>query len=105
VTWSVDGKVASGSGDKTIKIWNTNTGQCVSTLTGHSSAVRAVSWSPDGSMLASGSDDYTIKLWDTQKGKQESHVSECPLRGLESRAFISMKDLDFGFGSHFDEME
>jgi WD40 repeat protein len=37
VIWSPDGKnIASGSHDKTIKVWNTQTGQCVSTLTGHS---------------------------------------------------------------------
>ena len=37
VAWTRDGKnIASGSWDKTIKIWNAQTGQCVSTLTGHS---------------------------------------------------------------------
>jgi len=30
VPWGFDGTIASGSQDKTIKIWNTNTGQCVS---------------------------------------------------------------------------
>ncbi len=36
VAWTRDGKnIASGSNDKTIKIWNAQTGQCVSTLTGH----------------------------------------------------------------------
>ena len=37
VAWSPDGNcMASGSDDKTIKVWNTKTGQCQSTLTGHS---------------------------------------------------------------------
>ena len=37
VAWSPDGtKLASGSEDKTVKIWNAKTGQCVSTLTGYS---------------------------------------------------------------------
>ncbi len=37
VAYSPDGKnIASGSLDKTIKVWNAQTGQCVSTLSGHS---------------------------------------------------------------------
>ena len=75
VAWSAGGKLASASSDKTIKIWNAKTGQCVSTLSAHSSPVRDVSWSPDGTMLASGSDDETIKLWDAQSGKVNSTLT------------------------------
>ncbi len=46
VVWSPDGKnIASGSDDKTIKVWNAQTGQCVSTLSGHSRYMTAVSYS------------------------------------------------------------
>ena len=76
VSFSPDGKqVASGSYDNSVKIWETSTGTCVSTLSGHSDYVRAVSWSPDGTMLASGSNDKTIKLWDAQSGKVNSTLS------------------------------
>ena len=44
-------------------------------VTGHSSAVRAVTWNPDGSMIASGSEDNTIKLWDAQSGKENSNLT------------------------------
>ena len=44
VAWSPDSKkIASGSNDKTIKVWNAQTGQCASTLIGHSGYVTAVS--------------------------------------------------------------
>ena len=40
VAWSPDGaKLASGSRDKTIKVWNAKTGKCEFTLSGHSGYV------------------------------------------------------------------
>jgi WD40 repeat protein len=44
-------------------VWNLATGKVISTLTGHNSWVRSVSFSPDGKTLASGSHDKTIKVW------------------------------------------
>jgi WD40 repeat protein len=35
VSWSIDGLLASGSGDKTVMIWNPSTGQFLKTLEGH----------------------------------------------------------------------
>jgi WD40 repeat protein len=64
VVYSPDGtKIASGSADETLKIWNAQTGQCVSTLNGHSNSVESVAWNNDGSKLASGSWDKTVRIW------------------------------------------
>ncbi|MDH6101696.1 hypothetical protein NWP18_04280 [Chrysosporum ovalisporum ANA283AFssAo] len=64
VAYSNDGQtLASGSWDKTIKIWNVNTGQLLQTLSGHSDWVWSVAYSSDGQTLASGSGDNTIKIW------------------------------------------
>ena len=64
VAYSPDGtKIISGSFDKTIKIWDANTGECLETLEGHSGSVKSVSYSPDGKNIISGSDDKTIKIW------------------------------------------
>ena len=62
-----EGKLASGSDDKTIKIWNTETGNCERTLRGHSDSVRSLAFLGEG-RLASGSDDNTIKIWTIETG-------------------------------------
>lgn len=55
--------LASGSLDKTVKIWNLGDGELLHTLSGHSDAVRTVTISSSGQLLASGSVDRTIKIW------------------------------------------
>ena len=64
VAYSPNGQtLASGSWDKTIKLWNVKTGNLLQTLEGHYILVYSVAYSPDGQTLASGSSDDTIKIW------------------------------------------
>ena len=71
ITFSPDGRtLASGSHDKTIKLWDVHSQREIATLTGHSDIVISVAFSPDGRTLASGSSDNTIKLWDVHSQRE-----------------------------------
>ncbi|KAH9844396.1 putative Mitochondrial presequence protease [Teratosphaeria destructans] len=61
-------RLATGSGDKTARIWDCDTGTPKYTLKGHTGWVLVVSWSPDDGMLATGSMDNTARLWDPARG-------------------------------------
>ncbi|WP_413163680.1 AAA family ATPase [Capilliphycus salinus ALCB114379] len=64
VSFSPNGSIlASASGDRTVKLWNVQTGKEIGTLKGHNSDVLGVSFSPDGQTIASSSRDRTVKLW------------------------------------------
>ena len=71
VTFSPDGTtIASGSSDKTVRLWDAETGKNIIILEGHTGRVNSVMFSPDGTKLVSGSrKDGTVRLWAVQTGK------------------------------------
>ncbi|MGL4377857.1 MAG: CHAT domain-containing protein [Microcoleaceae cyanobacterium] len=85
VTISPKGNImASGSLDKTIKLWNLQTGELLHTLTGHSTAIISLAFSPDGNTLASASNmellnGGTIKLWNVNTGNLIETLGSSPI--------------------------
>ncbi len=63
--------IISGSQDQSIKIWSTDSGDCLQTLTGHKEEVECLAVSEENKFFVSGSDDETIKIWDL------SDLSDC----------------------------
>lgn len=60
--------LATAATDKSIKLWDITTYQCLCTLNGHEAPVSDIAFSPNGEFLVSGSLDKTIKFWDTMTG-------------------------------------
>lgn len=73
-------KVASGSRDGCLRIWDVGSEEPPRVLKGHETRVSSVALSHDGSMILSGSKDATVRLWNAEKfgtsGLPEGTVAE-----------------------------
>lgn len=67
-------------GEVKVKVWDSKTGQEMSSFKGHTGMVSSVSWSPDSARLASASADKTVKIWDVRTGQEaltlQSHTAQ-----------------------------
>jgi WD40 repeat protein len=81
VAFSSDGKLlASGSTDRTIKLWDVASGQHKASLQGPTGAVHSVAFSSDGKLLASGSGEFgkpgEIKLWGVTIAREQANAAK-----------------------------
>jgi WD40 repeat protein len=77
VALSPDGKtLAAGGSDKTVRLWNVNTGAERKPFEGHEGPVTCVAFSPDGKLLASGSQDKSVIVWMVKDGTEVTRFKE-----------------------------
>jgi len=74
-----DGRLASGSADTTIKIWNLRTGQLVTTLIKHHGEVSVLAALPDGRLASGDKDEDTIIIWNLTTGQAETTLKGADL--------------------------
>lgn len=65
-------EVASGSGDRILKIWNIKTGECAMSLIGHQKGIACVQY--DGKTVVSGSSDMTVRVFNRRTGAETAQL-------------------------------
>ncbi|OCK79913.1 WD40 repeat-like protein, partial [Lepidopterella palustris CBS 459.81] len=96
VVLSPDGsRLASGSYNNSVRVWNVSTGKVEQTLRGHSDSILSVAFSPDGSRLVSGSSDNTVRVWNVVIGQVEQTLrghSDLVLSVADSHSFYTVNN-------------
>jgi WD40 repeat protein len=68
VEWSADQRfILSASHDRTVRIWEVATGQCVRVLAGHTHAVVNAAWCPDQRHVVSCDERACLRVWDLEE--------------------------------------
>lgn len=84
VAVSPDGlRVAGGSDDFSIHLWDVNTGELQTAMSGHGAWVYCLSWSPNSCIIASASRDRSVRLWDVTTAESLQHSLELHARGCD----------------------
>jgi len=104
VAFSPDGKfVLTGSEDRTVKQWITETGELVSTLSGHAQPITAVAYSTDGAeVLIAG--NASAKLWSLNSQKIQSIQPQYYINDAALSSVASGTQILLGGGNYQAEL-
>jgi WD40 repeat protein len=101
LAFSPDGKrAASASVDRTIRIWEVESGKQLGILEGHTDTVVSIAFTKDGLRLFSASRDKTVRLWEVETGKDLRQFGE---RNEELRQVAVSPDGRFGLTAEYDQ--
>jgi WD40 repeat protein len=91
LAFSVDGKVLVSAGqDKTIMVWDPESGKLLRTLSGHSEPILAVAFAPREAVLATASRDGTVRVWNADNGRERAQGKHD--RPVNSVAFCPVEE-------------
>jgi WD40 repeat protein len=68
-------RLASGSHDRTVKVWDAADGNLIYSLPAQEASVYAVAFSPDGKRLATAGENQPVQLWNAADGKRLSALA------------------------------
>lgn len=88
-------RLASGSYDTNVKLWDLRDKNCIATLKGHTGKINSIDVSPDGNMLLSGSDDNTVKLWEVRNGYEKLLFTYTEHSGPINKVLFNPEDCMF----------
>ncbi len=99
--FSPDGKrAASASVDRTVRVWDVDSGKELRVLEGHTDTVVSVAFTKDGLRLFSAARDRTVRLWEVETGKELRQFGE---RTEELRNVAVSPDGRFGLTAEYDK--
>ncbi|KLO08314.1 WD40 repeat-like protein [Schizopora paradoxa] len=81
-------RLASASFDQTVRIWDSKTGEAISTSFKHCSDVLSMTVSPDGKLIASGNYKGALSIWDSKTGTRKLNLADAHSGIIHSVAFL-----------------